>query len=95
MAPAQSNARCQPKPIREKRAKPAKAGSLGGKTTYNCHFQRDAAAVAGANPTVMAKLTDDLNVIINDDVSTSIKDLDPYNIIDADNCGGDTPSESF
>ena len=90
MAPAQSNAGRQPKPLREKRARPAKAGSLGGKTTYDRHLEKDAVVVAGANPAVMAKLTDDLNVIMNDDVFTGIDDADPYNIIDAGDCGGDT-----
>ena len=58
MAPAQSNAGRQPKPLREKRARPAKAGSLGGKTTYDRHLEKDAAVVAGVNPAVMAKLTE-------------------------------------
>ena len=82
MALAQSNAGRVPKHLRDKRARLAKAGSPGGKTTYDRHLEKDAAVVAGANPAVMAKLTDDQNVIMNDDVFTGIDDADPYNIID-------------
>ena len=74
MAPAQSNAGRVPKPL--KRARPAEAGSLRGKTTYDRNLEQDAAVVAVANPAVMAKLTGDLNVSMNDDVFKGIDDAD-------------------